>query len=113
MKNIYEVKIKFDYSPEEEGKLQKRKYYLAAVILILFILLQLLFLTLHTTITLNALNYYRQTPADLDAAAKLILYPNYLIADLYLPLQSSIMTSYASAVTNALSFPVASVPGLY
>jgi hypothetical protein len=113
VKNTHEVKIKFDYSPEAEGKLQKRKYYLAAIILILFLLLQLLFLALHSTITLNALDYYHQTPADLDSAAKLILLPNYLIADLYLPLPQTIKAAYASAVATALSFPVASVPGLY
>jgi hypothetical protein len=113
VKNPQEIKIKFDCSPETEAKLEKRKYYAAVVVLVLFLVLQVVFLALHSTITLNALAYYQQTPADLDTAAKLILLPNYLLADLYLPLPAAITANYAADVASVLSFPVASVPGLY
>jgi hypothetical protein len=62
---------------------------------------------------MNALAYYKQTPADLDTTAKLIILPNYLLADLYLPLPSTIKDTYRDSVAGVLSFPVASVPGLY
>jgi hypothetical protein len=82
-------------------------------VLILFLILQIIFLVLHSVLTLNALAYYQQTPYDLDTAAKLIVLPNYLLADLYLPLSSTIKSSYQTAVSSVLSFPVASVPDLY
>lgn len=71
------------------------------------------FLALHSVLTLNALAYYQQTPTDLDTSAKLIIFPNYLLADLYLPLPSALKTSYAAAVAGVLSFPITSVPDLY
>ena len=54
-----------------------------------------------------------ETPADLDTTVKLIILPNYLLADLYLPLPSTIKDTYRDSVGGFLSFPVASVPGLY
>lgn len=86
---------------------------MAIVVLVLFLLLQIVFLALHAVLTLNALAYYQQTPTDLDTAAKLVILPNYLLADLYLPLPASILTSYRAAVSKVLSFPVDSVPDLY
>jgi len=53
-----------------------------------------IFLALHTTINLNALSYYKTSPYDLDTAAKLIIEPNYILADLYLPMSASIRANY-------------------
>lgn len=68
------------------------------IILVLFLITQLIFLLLHSIISLNALSYYNNAPSDLDNAAKLIVYPNYLLADLYLPLDSKIKANYDGVV---------------
>ena len=81
--------------------------------LLLFLLAQTSFLLLHSLTTLQTLTFYQSTPADLDNAAKLIVYPNYLLADLYLPLPASLRTKYDALVNSAVASPIASIPSLY
>jgi hypothetical protein len=61
----------------------------------------------------QALVFYRNTPYDLDNAAKLIVLPNYLIADIYKPLPSDIKNTYDELVTETLAGPISSIPDLY
>lgn len=61
----------------------------------------------------QALGFYRSTSYDLDNAAKLIVLPNYLIADIYLPLPSDIKSTYDELASETLAGPIASIPDLY
>lgn len=113
IKNTHEVKIKFEYGIEEETALENRKYYHTALIIAVLLAFQGLFVALHLIFNLNALAYYQQTPSDLDRAAKLIILPNYLLADLYLPMPGDLSDTYQSNVAEVLTLPVASIPNLY
>jgi hypothetical protein len=73
IKNPQEVKIKFDRSQETEEALEQKDYYATLLAIVLFTIAIVIFLALHTTINLNALNYYQTSPSDLDNAAKLII----------------------------------------
>ena len=58
--------------------------------MIVFVLVQGVFLIVHSVISTKALSYYRSTPQIIDNAAKLIVFPNYLLADIYLPMPANI-----------------------
>lgn len=113
VKHPYDLKIKFDYDKETEDRLEKRKYYLTVLVLLLFLAAQLVFLILHAVLNVRSLAYFEQTPYDLDTAAKLTILPSYLLAGLYLPLPTEPAANYANDVASALSFPISSVPQLY
>ena len=79
----------------------------------MFILIQIIFLIVHAVINIRALNYYKNTPIDIDNAAKLIVQPNLLIADIYQSIPADIQTQYDLYVNSALGTPSASIPELY
>ena len=78
-----------------------------------FLIAQIAFLILHSVTSLKTLDFYQNSPSDLDNAAKLIVYPNFLLADLYLPLQKDLRTKYDTLVNQALATPINSIPMLY
>ena len=50
---------------------------------------------------------------EIDNVAKLIIQPNYLLADIYLTLPADINLQYGIYVNDALGSPSASIPDLY
>lgn len=83
------------------------------VVLLAFLLAQAAFLIIHSLTTLRALAFYQNTPVDLDNASKLIVYPNFLLADLYLPLSPELKAKYDSLINQALAAPISSIVSLY
>ena len=81
--------------------------------IIVFILIQIIFLIVHAVINIKALDYYKKTPVDIDNAAKLIVQPNLLIADIYQSIPADIRIQYDSYVNSALGTPSTSIPQLY
>lgn len=110
IKNPHEVKIKFNHDQDTETAMEQKRYYVASGVVILFLLSQLIFLLIHAVINKNALAFYEATPQDLDRAAKLIVLPNYLLADVYRPLSQTILKEYDAIVNNILGAPLASIP---
>jgi hypothetical protein len=74
---------------------------------------QIIFLVVHSVISISALNYYRNTPADVDRAAKLIVHPNFLLADVYQPLPAAIKDKYDRVLSDIQGAPLQSIPSLY
>ena len=81
--------------------------------LIIFIIFMMVFMIVHSVINTKALSYYRNTPLEIDNAAKLIVQPNYLLADIYQNLPSDIKLQYDNLVNDVLGTPLANIPELY
>ena len=90
--------------------MEKKKYYYAVGGIILFVVFQVAFVIMHGVISINALSYYKNTPSSIDKAAKLIVQPNYLLADIYLNLPTDINSQYSSDVNTALGAPSDNLP---
>lgn len=56
---MYEVKVRFPHDAETESNLEKKKYYFAVGVLILFVVAQIIFLVVHSVINKQALTFYR------------------------------------------------------
>lgn len=78
--------------------------------LTVFLIAQVIFLSVHSVINIRALNFYRDTPTTIDRIAKLIVYPNFLIADIYLPMPADIKAEYDKQVNAVLGIPTTSIP---
>lgn len=88
--NSIEGKIKFSSDQETELKLEKKQLYKILLLGIFFILAQIGFLMAHSIHTKTVLESSKDSVFQLDNAAKLIVLPNFLLAELYLDLPDAI-----------------------
>jgi len=62
--------------------------------MVIFLVTLLAFLSTHFILTNQALNYAKNAPYELDEAAKLIILPNLLLSELYLPVPDELRSNY-------------------
>lgn len=67
---------------------------------------QIVFLALHATLTFRQFDYYSTVPSDVNQAAQLLVLPNLLLANLFLPVPADLLKNARTIVDNVMVHPL-------
>jgi hypothetical protein len=108
-----ETKIKFETSEEAEEKLAKKKLYSILFFIVIFLLTQVLFIILYSVLNYKQIDSFNTIPQEMDEACKLVVLPNLMLANMFYPVPSDMLSSYQATQTLVLEQPLNSIPNLF